>query len=267
MCFSDLKCWGLGLLGCLSAALSCSVKEDRSDCPCYLTVDPVEVSGTCGDGFPVLLSVSGRQDFLMQRDLESGDCETPLVLEVPRPNVFVSVLAGAGECFIPGEGLVIPYGAECPPVRMFSQRVVTDGETARVVPVLHKAYCELAVRIVPVNDVFLDRFHIAIEGNVTGYAPDSSLLPGDFRSEAYPTAEGVCVTRIPRQRDASLMMTVLEEEKPLRYFALGAYIEQSGYDWLAADLEDIFLEIDYAATAFTIRVGEWEKTVEMEVLI
>ena len=265
MCSEILKPFR-GLL-CLLLLLSCSVKEDRSLCPCYLTVDPEAVPGSCGAVFPVSLEVSGARSFRLSQPLEEQDCGGEFTLEVSRPNVFLSVFSGAGSCFVPGEGLIIPPGEQCPPVRLYSERVMTSGETARAVPVLHKQYCSLTVKIVPVNDVFLESFHLELEGNVCGYSLDSTPLEGPFRCEAWPTGEGVCTARLPRQKDASLMMQVLDGTHSLRYFALGEYIVESGYDWYSEDLADIFLEIDYAATLFTIRVGEWEKTVQIEVLI
>ena len=266
MC-SDVAKNVLGAAFCVVAILSCSVKEDRSVCPCYLTVDPAAIPSSCTEEFPVSLEVSGARDFRCPLSLAEEDCAEEFTVEVPRPNVFLSVFKGSGGCFVPGEGLRIPLGEPCPPVYLYSERVVTNGETARAKPVLRKQYCALTVKIVPVNDVFLESFHLQLEGNVCGYDLDSTPKEGAFQCESHPSEDGLCVALLPRQRDASLMMQVMDGEQSLRYFALGEYIAESGYDWLATDLEDIYLEIDYAATAFTVRVGEWEKTVNIEILI
>ena len=252
---------------CWAAVLpACSVKENRSACPCYLTVDPTGVPEAVEE-MPVAMEVSGAKDFRGAMTLAGEDCLEEFTVDVPRPNVFVSVFSGAGECFVPGVGLRIPEGEQCPPVRMFSRRVRTDGETARVRPVPAKRYCTVTIRIVPVNDVFLESFHLELTGSVCGYDLDSAPAEGAFRCPVYPSPEGLCVVRIPCQKDNSLMMNVLDGSESLRFFALGEYIAESGYDWTAENLEDIYLEIDYAATAFTIRVNGWEKTVSLEILI
>lgn len=266
MC-SDIAKTVWGAVLCIVALMSCSVKEDRSVCPCYLTVDPTAIPATCAEGYPVSLEVSGPGDFRASSSLWEADCASEFTIAVPRPNVFVSAYTGAGEAFVPGDGLRIPFGEPCPPVYLYSERVVTNGETARAMPVLRKQFCRLTVKIVPVNDVFLESFHLQLDGNVCGYDLDSTPTEGAFRCTAEPSEAGLCETRIPRQRDASLMMQVMDGSHSLRYFALGEYIAESGYDWLAADLEDIYLEIDYAASAFTVRVGEWEKTINIEILI
>ena len=266
MC-SDVVKSLLGAVLVSVALLSCSVKEDRSVCPCYLTVDPAAIPVSCADAYPVSLEVSGAKAFRCPLTLSEEDCAEEFIVEVPRPNVFLSVFTGTGEAFIPGEGLRIPFGEQCPPVYLYSERVVTDGETARAMPVLRKQFCTLTVKIVPVNDVFLESFHLQMDGHVCGYDLDSTPAEGAFQCISTPSDEGLCVARIPRQRDASLMMQVMDGSHPLRYFALGEYIAESGYDWLADDLEDIYMEIDYAATGFTIHVGAWEKTINIEILI
>ena len=264
MCSDRIK--GLLAICCLMLLPACSIKEDRSDCPCYLTVDPTGIPQAVG-GEIVTLEVAGAGAFRSSQLLNVEDCRTEFVLDVPRPNVFLSVFAGAGECFVPGEGLLIPEGEQCPPVMMYSQRVRTDGETSCVRPVPCKRYCTVTVRIVPINDDFVENYHLELTGTVCGYRLDSTPIYGDFRCPAYPSDDGLCEVRIPCQIDNSLMMNVLDGTNSLRYFALGEYIAESGYDWAADNLEDVFLEIDYAATTFTIRVNGWETTIEREVLI
>ena len=247
---------------------ACSVKENRSACPCYLIVDPVEIPSSIGDGrYPVRVEVSGKSDFRWDAQVGAEDCGTTLTVPAPRPNVFVSAMTGEEGCFVPGEGIRIPEGEQCPPVYLFSKRVATDGETAYVAPVLQKQFCTLTVRIVPVNDVFLDSFHLQFEGSVNGYSLDAVPVEGNFRYASYPSAEGLCTVRLPRQRNASLMMEILEGDKQHRYFALGEYIEASGYDWTAFNLEDIHIEIDYASTGITVHVNGWDETIHVEILI
>lgn len=264
MCSKTLSSVFAAALVCVLA--SC-IKEDRSGCPCYLTVDPTLVPSAVGGKMPATLEISGARDFRDSLLLDGETCAEPFVVPVPRPNVFVSVFAGAEDCFVPGEGIRIPPGSDCPGVYLYSARVVTDGEESFVKPLPVKQFCVLTVKIVPVNDVFLESFHLEISGSICGYHLDSRPAEGDFRCSAFPSGDGLCTARLPRQRDNSLMMQVMEGEAALRYFALGEYIAASGYDWTAENLEDIYLEIDYAATSFTVRVNGWETTVEYEVLI
>jgi hypothetical protein len=53
----------------------------------------------------------------------------------------------------------------------------------------------------------------------------------------------------------------------LKTFALGEYIHASGYDWSAADLEDITVGIDYTRTKLIISVLGWDDVYEFDVVI
>ena len=70
---------------------------------------------------------------------------------------------------------------------------------------------------------------------------------------------------LPRQKDASLKLSVLEKTSVLKTFALGNYICQSGYDWTAENLQDIVVKIDYACTRVSIVVGPWEHSYDVDI--
>ena len=77
----------------------------------------------------------------------------------------------------------------------------------------------------------------------------------------------MCSVRIPRQSDASLILSITENEDVLREFALGEYIIKSGYDWTAEDLEDVEVVVDYTKVDVTFRVNDWQDTVSFDVII
>ena len=72
---------------------------------------------------------------------------------------------------------------------------------------------------------------------------------------------------LPRQIDNSLLLDIISDDDRRRTFAIGNYIEASGYDWESMDLKDITLDIDYARTDITFRIDAWERTVQFEVVI
>ena len=72
---------------------------------------------------------------------------------------------------------------------------------------------------------------------------------------------------LPRQIDNSLLLDIISDDDRRRTFAIGNYIEASGYDWDSMDLKDITLDIDYARTDVTFRIGAWEHTTQFEVVI
>ena len=57
----------------------------------------------------------------------------------------------------------------------------------------------------------------------------------------------------------------MEDFTSLKTFALGNYINKCGYDWTAADLQDIVVRIDYACTKLNIAVGAWEHSYDVDI--
>ena len=72
---------------------------------------------------------------------------------------------------------------------------------------------------------------------------------------------------VPRQKDNTLKLDIVSGDGAVRTFAIGNYIEASGYSWDSEDLKDIALEIDYSRTMLLFRIGAWEKYEQFEVVI
>ncbi len=234
----------LGLI-CLSCNI---VKEDRELCPCNLTID---VAGAPGE---VRLLLEGPS-FAMD---ETVPGDTSVTWRVPRPDVRITAVSGATW----DGGVNIPYGQECPPLYLGVGRVGTNAEEVSCVPPLHKAYCLVDMQFnCPAGWKPLP---VAIIGNVCGYTVAGNPLEGEFKCEAEPSGgTGRCSFRIPRQRDASLLLTIGTGWT----FALGEYLRLSGYDWAEEDLQDIVLDIDLSLTDITFRSDAWEHTEKLWFLI
>ena len=128
MCFKFLAVPAVML-----AALSCSIKEDRSKCPCILIMDLEEVPwNTPEEGFPLSLQVSGPGGFSLENPVSVEECSTSYTVEVPRQGVYSSLLTSpAGDFFVGGRGIVIPEGKDCTPLWMYSRFLDTSVEDIR----------------------------------------------------------------------------------------------------------------------------------------
>lgn len=250
----------------VSVLASCSIKEDRHDCPCLLSLDfsPVPESARTGR---LLLSVTSDGGFALSDtlDLTAGDIHE---IRVPRSGVRVNLWSEDASGFIVDEGLVIPLGDDCPPVWMFSSFVDTDCETCTEQVNLRKNYCRLTV-VTDDDDGGSFPFALGVYGNVDGYDALGSPRNGEFCHYLTGQPDGVGgVSRIislPRQTDSSLQLDVSADAETLKTFALGNYIRQSGYDWTEPDLKDIVVRIDYANTGIVISVGAWEYSHDVDI--
>ena len=234
---------------------SCSIKEDRTACPCALTLELTSLPVS-----PVVLGVAGEGYSFT----EVVHADTVLVVPVPKGDLAVSAVGGA----LPeGDGSVrIPEGEEAPPMYLFHADVSTLAEQVVLPVLLHKQFCtlELIFRGPP---GYGPPFEVAVEGFYGGWQPDGSPAPGPFSRRILPGADGRAALRLPRQGDDSLLMHIVFSDSIVRTFALGSYIAASGYDWSAPDLDDLTLNVDISLTSVTISTDLWSRTEDIELFI
>lgn len=231
----------------------CSVKENRSRCPCSLFLT---FANTGFDG-PVDLAwtMFGTNEGNVT---EYDELPGTVSLSVGRVMSDLRVIvAGAGVLDKSGD-FVIPPGEDCSPCFIGREYLDCRGEFAETVMTLHKNYAMLSC--VLVNGNALGRgLEYYVKGSVCGYGTDGAIISGTFSCplKYRKSSAGTILAEvgIPRQTDTSLKLEVSSPEgKLLRTFALGEYIAASGYDWNADDLEDIVIQINIAATDLSVVV-------------
>lgn len=165
------------------------------------------------------------------------------------------------------EGIRIPEGEECPELRLFRRTYDTLCEQIRDTVRFRKEYCMLDLRILS-QDVLLE---LAVRGGYCGFGPGDRLLEGTFFFRMRPDGAGRARVRVPRQGDDSLVLEIRDDpaadSAAAKFFALGEYLRESGYDWTAADLADVEILIDYARTSVTLRIDRWTTVIPFDIEI
>lgn len=243
---------------------ACSVKEDRGDCPGCIIFD---FSGVDTDVMDSLyLSLTSADGFLFVDTVCAESFQDRYSVNVPRQGIDVNVNWGTDGLFKDGQGLLIPSGSQCPPVHMFSARLDADCEYCVCRPLPAKNYCRIMLHLVS-DDAPAIIFALRVTGNVCGYDIAGQPAGGEFAYIPDLDAEGTCSIRVPRQRDNSLMLEIIEDGQVLRRFALGNIMAESGYDWSARNLEDIELTVNYSKTDVTFVADDWEKEFFFDITI
>lgn len=262
------------LAGMAAVALcaGCSIKEDRSLCPCSLVLDfsgvavdvveSSEVYVNAADGFLYCDAEAAQSIFTEEF---SGEVRQIYKVDVPKTKVSVSVVSGHGHFYSQGRGISIPLGEQCPPVYMHYSEMDAAVEKYEETVFLHKDYCEITVKMLASSGEY--PFDLTVKGNINGFATDRTVVPGDFSYTFVPDSGGSGSVRVPRQTDASLVLQIRDGNRVLREFAIGEYIAESGYDWTAENLSDIDVAIDYANSNLSINVEGWSDSFEFEVVI
>lgn len=254
----------------------CSIKEDRSGCPCILVLNLSDVDGDC---FRFLTVRAESPDgFLFQDIVPVSSLPGSMSIVVPKAEIKVNVFGEAlrsvveakGESIAAYDGIrpdgsyVIPEYSECPPVYLFAEKVSTVYDCIDLPVSLKKNYCRISIAMLSERQHL---FGLNIVGNICGYDVDGKPLPGDFVFSSMIGTGDVSEVSVPRQTDSSLRLQISENGGVVKEFALGEYIAASGYDWSMEELDDISIVIDYIRTRITFRVRDWEKVFEFNVTI
>lgn len=217
---------------------SCSIKEDRDGCPCWMTVEMPGQAGHDGekvgqDGrFPVGTGDDGTVVLRLRgnSDEDAVDYEYQvteavrvdvgaLEYEVPRGSVGVSAVAFGNE--IPGRAgydgksagydgdqIRIPVGEQMDSLYGFFKMYHTRCESVLCDVELHKEFCTVSFTLG--EDGYSSPYRIEVWGNVAGVSAwDLMPVQGEFRY-APILKNGVYQVRVPRQVDNSLELVMLE---------------------------------------------------------
>lgn len=233
----------MGMLG-LVALGSCSVKEDRSDCPCWITVIAEESTS--------ISAWFGNQKIL---DSHRGGLEDHTV-----PRGIVDLVASHGS-------FLVPEGEQMSELYAELQHLNTNGETALTGIELQKQFATVYLDF---KDEIDGRtgYDIQIEGKYTG-ADIRTLAPvdGAFRCIPEAASERGYMFRVPRQKDDSLEAVLLNEGKEVDRIPVGELIRKAGFDWGKQGLGDVYIVADLPAHSFLVTIKEWEGPVTFDVTI
>lgn len=235
----------LGILG-LVVLGSCSVKEDRGDCPCWLTVRasyPNEVVSVW----------YGTRTLFEDLDGQQAD------LQVPRGTV--DVLASRGK-------FTVEEGHQMDELFASVSHVDTQTEAVEVTPSLYKQFATVYLEFKETEDGRVPHT-LRVDGNVKG-ADKRTLqpVPGVFRCSPEESSNGGYEMRIPRQKDDSLILRRFDSEgNEFAPIPLGQIIRKAGFDWTQESLGDVSVLADIPAMTFQITIQQWQGPYTMTVTI
>lgn len=256
----------LPLLLCLMLPPSCSVLEDREDCPCRLRV---EVRKRCR------LSPEREVRLRLRSEVSDASLEEsrPLAelqgynieMRVPKGTVRADGFVGLNHCREEEDILTIPYGMDADSLYWVSGSVDARGETA-VLPIrIRKEYVRFHLRFL-YDEEGPYPFVPAIRSSTAGLRlNDGTPVPGPFRCFPRETGEARFEAVLPRQIEPDdLVLEIRRREDdpaaaPLTEIPLGRLICSSGaFSWEDEDLKDLLIQFDYANAGITLQVMDWE---------
>lgn len=246
----------------LSAA-SCSVKEDRSGCPCLLSVDlrsaDITHPGVTHPDITVTVDAGGApavetvavQDYLSYPFWERG---------VPRRTVTVSARSTVRGMDTEWPYATVGTGSQCDSLYAHASRVDCSGEEAHETAVLHKQFATLYIDMTGYGASRYP-YGITVRGESDGISLET-LSPHDGEFRFSPAAQGArgtrFICRIPRQ-GGRLLMDLTRDGTVMDTVDIGAEITRAGYSWHREDLDDIMLTVDHGTLAVSVSVLPWDR--------
>lgn len=258
----------------LAVSASCSIKEDRRVCPCYLSLDISEAAMKGEHARALVTLVSGSllsQESLLTQDYLEADYE----VTVPRREVSASCVIGHDDLWWRSDTLMPPSGLEWGPVLLARSTEDCDDDLRHVKMSFHKEYCKVSFLLVGVSDPEAYPFDIRLRANSNALRMrDRRPLDGRYTVFARPSNTALFTVLMPRQAENEVAVDLLWHSEEHRYalddlvtsIDLGRELAAQRYDWEKDDLDDIYVTIDVVRASASISIREWEHTDIEEVI-
>ena len=237
-----------------ASLLSCSVKEERDGCPCWLDI---EVTACARHDDVVYLKGWHDGQSVIGDKVYLSDFPDIYEKTVPRGMVEYCAYCGINTSLVSGDTIVISEGNQSDRLYAYKTTVWADGEHAydKIIP--HKQFATVTVKI---NENKDSSTSIKVNGNTSGFnVADMTPVAGRFSFDVERQPEGIYVFRIPRQLDKELFMELSRSGMTFSTIQLGDLITKTGYDWSATDLEDIYINIDTTDMDMPVIVDVWRE--------
>ena len=248
----------------VSLLCSCSVKEERTPCPCWLGLD---ISGCVDRSDSLTLSLWGERSSLSE-EVCIGDYPNLLERMVEKGIVTTAAVCGYDKTCVRNGSVLSKAGEEAYAVLGYVNTIDCTGEEARDSVALGRqtARIHLAVETNPDEDY---PYELSVAGDVCGLMiRDLSPVKGEFGHRLHLDSERVCTFRLYRQLAGSRPVIIVRKDgQEVDRLPLYDWIRAVGYDWSAPDLEDIFIGMDYAKANVTITVSDWQNGDKIHITI
>ena len=245
-----------GLALSLLLAVSCSFKEKRIDCPCWLTIELSDIKRV-SDKASIELLKDGEiiySDMVSWKDIENGQFERTVLKGIVR----TSVCSGAAR--MSSSKAIFTGGQMADTIWAHTAEVDCTGETAVDVVRMHRQFARVTLR-------FLDRESaqgidaLSVSTDCGGLdLMTLSPLPGDWGMALELSDGGTAGFFVPRLRqDGRLVLTVTSAEKEKDEIDLHRLLEDAGYRWDREDLDDVTVGLDFNLGVIGIRIDPWKE--------
>ncbi len=243
-----------GLLGIIALG-GCSVKEDRTACPLWLSVDMSALQPHSTTAWAVIRHPGG----LLSEEVIFKNGQTVFEWPILKGETAASAYCGFNERHLKGHQMIVPTGETAPALRGSVHHESTYGETLNIAARDSRQSARMNLEAV-VPDGSPYPYGLLLEGDICGLDL-LSLAPieGEFGHRVHLNEENRASFHILRQSEtSSLILHILDKGKIIESIPLGEWIRKTGYDWEAEDLMDINMSFEQGHVELTIIISDWQ---------
>ena len=253
------------LAAVLPGAAACSVKEDRAECPVYVTV--------LTDRFVQRGLNEGTLSFASEQPIRREDVNFLSLLDrgftqpCPREYARASVISGLENGTLSEETLTVGPGLQADLIWAYAETFSVNADAYRIDAEPHKQYCLVKFTFDGSSTAPPDypwRFRIKAEcAGMNLYTLEP--VTGFYSAPVGPNAMGEWYGGLPRQRSNNMQLEIFLPEQGSStagrtdYIVdLGRAFEEKGYDWTLEDLKDIEVQVGFVNTTVRVTVSDWD---------
>lgn len=263
----------------IAAVISCnSIKEDRSKCPCWCSVDFSLVDSSIESLHLWFFDNTGR---LLCRDTvyswEYGDFyEVELNRGDVRCYIWGNLLDNTllNDNSTLSSSLLKAEKCDADPLYFCSKILDAGGETCCDTVLMKKEHAVVDIQLKG-GYTAENGLYIKLKGGTLGHYVNGSFIKESFYTYSYPHTNDFkesCFFRFRLMRQEvpeELYMTIYTmcdgKEVEIKDCPLGKWLVASGYDMKAEELSDVSLILDISLGFVSISTEDWETTVPVKI--
>ena len=250
---------------------SCSIKENRIPCPCYVFFD---VPSTYADEDSITYHVFAREE-IQTGVLSSNQIRTRnhKDITIKKGDVTVTCTTGYDYGTLSETAYIIPTGHTCD--SLFSHRTTLSAYGDEIIaPMIEDKQFALMNISFTMGDETIYPYYAVLTTNSKGVSlQDYTPVEGKYWQKGIVTSEkgNEFSFIMPRQKSegGSIIVSLYNKETDdlLCGVELAEEITSQGYDWNKESLDDLHIEIDYIISKINVTVIPWKQPMKEEIII
>ena len=240
-------------------AFSCSVKEDRTECPCFLSLKVLPQAEHVFPGGAAWCGLfDGDGSVLTENSLGRMNVRDTLLAFEVAPRRRISAVVSNHR---PQNGAVkASEGEEFCALYAFRKELDCLGEEARdSICIQNKEFCTLTVQLSAQAVPLAEDLVLNVSAPFCGTEfPSLRAARGNYTCRTPFNSAGVAVVRIPRQADVGLLISVEKLGRFSSEIDLYTIMDTSDYDWMKESLSDFSVTVNLNSISGHCAVLDWE---------